>query len=164
MILVCDVPRRRERTELELRCCGWTVEHEPVEMACIDLRAVASVRVRDELTAGLVMSRAVDGGAVLVEVEPAAALGARLVDALHHLERVVDRRGLGSVRDTQPPEVVGLLAALRSGRSVTDAATVNHVSRRTAYRLLEQCRLDLGVATVRELTLLADRLLPPAPD
>ena len=162
-ILVCDSRQRRERSEVELQCCGWTIEREPPEITAAVHDAILSILVRDEITAGTVMSRAIDGGALLIEVEPRAPLGARLVDALHHLDPVLDRRGAQSPLDGQPREVVGLLAGLRSGCSVTDAAASTHVSRRTAYRLLEQCRLDLGVATVRELTVLANRLLPPPP-
>jgi DNA-binding NarL/FixJ family response regulator len=43
-----------------------------------------------------------------------------------------------------------LLDLLADGRSVTEAAALSHVSRRTAHRWLEKARTVLGVATTAE--------------
>jgi hypothetical protein len=161
-LILCDSPARRAQIERELAARGWRVVPDPTEphSACDE---IASIAVSDEAVAASVVSRAVDGEPLLVQLESSTPLGARVADALQHVDAVIDRRGADSPLEDQPTEVIALLAELQRGKSVTDAAAASNLSRRTAYRLLEQCRLDLRVATVRELTLLAQRLLPPAP-
>ncbi len=81
-----------------------------------------------------------------------------VVDAL-----VGDLTRLGTVRRVPPfPDVdeedVALLALLREGRSLGEAATRLHLSRRTADRRLARARRTLGVRTTPEAMVAAERL------
>ena len=74
-----------------------------------------------------------------------------------------DLTRLGTVRRVPPlpdmdEEDVALLALLRQGRSLGEAAARLHLSRRTADRRIARARQSLGVRTTSEAMVAAERL------
>jgi hypothetical protein len=160
--IICDDEPVRRRIEVELDACGWTVRHDTFLPPVPTTRmAVLSTLVSSDHTASAAMSWNLAGGSLLVQCDPQAEISRRFLDALTHLGPVSDRRGPPGPLDELPTDGLRLLASLRTGTTVTQAAAHAHVSRRSAYRLLEECRRQLRVATVRELTMLAHQHLPP---
>jgi hypothetical protein len=157
-LLVCS-SAQRPRVELELRACGWRL-HPAAEDATPPPGGVL-VAPADEVLGTMIVSWAMGGGAVVL-VADTGPTAARLVDALRHVRPVVDRRSAPSPLDPLPGDAIALLGRLRDGLSVNDAAQATHMSRRTAYRLLEQGRFALRVASNRELVVASDALLPPS--
>jgi len=160
--IVCEDEAIRRRLEVELEVCGWTVRRDTFLPPVPATPATAlSTRVASEHAARAAMSWNLAGGSLLVECPPRTEISGRFLDALTHLGPVSDRRGPPGPLDGLPEDGLRLLASLRTGTTVTAAAAQAHLSRRSAYRILEECRRELRVATVRELTMLAHQHLPP---
>lgn len=121
-------------------------------------RVVCAGSVAADADAAEAVLSALAGAGVLVHATGERALTDRLLD---------DLRRLGPVEhvtsDEEPPrrltrEELLLLGQLAQGRSLGDAASALHLSRRTADRRLAAARAKLGVASTAEALVAAGRL------
>lgn len=95
-----------------------------------------------------VLDRLLSGEDVVVVADPDDPLAAVLVD---QAERCATLRS--EVESTLSAESADLLVLLGSGLTTAHAASLLHLSTRSAYRLLAEARTALGVATTAEAVL-----------
>lgn len=143
----------------EIASIGWTLrrvwrlpEHE---WSVTDARVVCCgpVATFDDVSAALLA--AVRGAGVVARIEPGAEPAHRLREELSSLGPIEERaREHGDVTELTP-EQIELCRLLGRGLSLTDAATLLHLSRRTAFRRLADVREALNVETTREAVLIA---------
>ena len=110
--------------------------------------------VSDRASAEAAVLAALGGADLALACTGSAEVTERLLEDLHRL---------GSVREepADPPlttDQVALLARLRDGATLTDAARAEHLSRRTADRRLAAARRALGAPTTAEALMAATRL------
>jgi DNA-binding CsgD family transcriptional regulator len=143
----------------EMSSIGWNVHRDWLlverEWSVSDARIVCCgvVATFDDVSAALLA--AVRGAGVVARIEPGAEPAHRLREELSSLGPIEERaREHGDVTELTP-EQIELCRLLGRGLSLTDAATLLHLSRRTAFRRLADVREALNVETTREAVLIA---------
>jgi hypothetical protein len=126
-----------------------------------DQRLLCVGAVRDAADASDVVEAVSRGVSVAVHIEASGQVHRQVLEDLHAVGAVgpwtaldlddattggTDGRGI----DVLDPDEQDLLDALVAGRTITEAATALHLSRRTATRRLARSRERLGVATTAE--------------
>lgn len=109
--------------------------------------------VRSSEDAAAAVLAALRGSGVVIGADASEDIVAQLVDDLRRLGPVevaldgdADASGEDAHRTVgEPDETIELLVAAASGRSIPEAARLLHMSRRTAYRRIAECRAKLGV-------------------
>lgn len=126
---------------------GFELPERPWDLS--DRRLACVGVVGDEVSARAALTASTRGAALVVAIALTGASRQRVVEDLHKATVPVDGVPVpqGPAGPDLEPLQQQLLEALASGLTVTAAAEVAHVSRRTANRALADARERLGVET-----------------
>ena len=122
---------------------GWRLPSAPWDLR--DSRRFSIGVVDDEGSARAALIAAARGTGIVVDLDESSELGQLFVEDLSRLG-VVERRAPSPLS----PEQQRLLALLRDGRTVPEAATALFISVRTAERRLQECRQAFAVRSTAE--------------
>ena len=157
-----ELVRLREQETVDGRRvqAGFALPSDPWKLD--DRRLLCVGAVRDAADASHAVEAVSRGVAVAVHIEATGEVRRQLLEDLHRVGAVQHRPMVdrdhdesagpadGCGVDVLDPDEQDLLDALVAGRTITEAATQLHLSRRTATRRLARSRKRLGVATTAE--------------
>lgn len=127
---------------------GVDVPAAPHDLTGVEVRCVVS----DRASASAALDAALRGADLLVQIDLREGEREEFLDHLRRVAEVVE-----PTPGTRPgPDHFRLLAELRRGATLDEAARTLAVSRRTAARRLSDLRAHFGVRTVAELLLIVD--------